>query len=42
MIYHERPRAMFDGRKVRRHRNRRRIVAAMLELVRAGVSASGK
>ncbi|MGC2302548.1 TetR/AcrR family transcriptional regulator [Candidatus Binatus sp.] len=27
---------MFDGRKVRRHKNRHRIVAAMLELVRAG------
>jgi AcrR family transcriptional regulator len=36
-IYHERATAMFDGRKVRRHKNRHRIVAAMLELVRAGV-----
>jgi AcrR family transcriptional regulator len=36
MIFHERAKVMFDGRTVRRHRNRRRIVAAMLELVRAG------
>jgi AcrR family transcriptional regulator len=36
MIYHERANVTFDGRKARRHRNRRRIVAAMLELVRAG------
>jgi len=30
-----------DGRMVRRHNNRRRIVAAMLELVRAGVISPG-
>ena len=36
MLYHERATPMFDGRKVRRHKNRHRIVAAMLELVRAG------
>ena len=36
MISHQPAKVMFDGRKVRRHRNRQRIVAAMLELVRAG------
>jgi AcrR family transcriptional regulator len=36
MLYHERATPMFDGRKVRRHKNRHRIVVAMLELVRAG------
>ena len=36
MIDHEPAKTMFDGRIVRRHRNRQRIVAAMLELVRAG------
>jgi AcrR family transcriptional regulator len=36
MIDQERANVTFDGRKARRHRNRRRIVAAMLELVRAG------
>jgi AcrR family transcriptional regulator len=37
MISHQLAKVMSDGRKVRRHRNRQRIVAAMLELVRAGV-----
>ena len=32
---------MFDGRKVRRHKNRHRIVAAMLELVRDGAISPG-
>ena len=32
---------LVDGRKVRRDNNRRRIVAAMLELVRAGAIAPG-
>jgi AcrR family transcriptional regulator len=41
MIYHERAKPMFDGRKVRRHRNRHRIVAAMLELVRGGAISPG-
>ena len=36
MLSRERATPMFDGRKVRRHKNRHRIVAAMLELVRAG------
>ena len=37
MISHQPAKVRFDGRRVRRHRNRQRIVAAMLELVRAGV-----
>ena len=40
-IYHEQATAMFDGRKVRRHKNRHRIVAAMLELVRDGAISPG-
>ena len=40
-IYHEQATAMFDGRKVRRRNNRRRIVAAMLELVRDGAISPG-
>jgi AcrR family transcriptional regulator len=41
MINHERAEATSDGRTVRRHNNRRRIVAAMLELVRAGSISPG-
>jgi AcrR family transcriptional regulator len=41
MLWREKARADFDGRNVRRHRNRQRIVAAMLELVRAGAISPG-
>src|SRR5271168_3254854 len=42
MAQHAQPKAeVVDGRIVRRHNNRRRIVAAMLELVRAGSISPG-
>src|SRR5271156_1398409 len=42
MAQHAQPKnEAVDGRMVRRHNNRRRIVAAMLELVRAGAISPG-